>query len=358
MSEHPMAPGPVVPGPVVPGPAVPPGAAIRTAIRVRPRSTAAIAMASFLGLVAFAWPFVVAPGAFSSADDIRDQVAAVTGIVSAIPTSVMPSRVDRSVDDLAARIAKLETVEDGLAFLQELTPDDRERLAKSDTPLAAFADVRTPDEAIERLNALPVEKRMQNALAARVKVMAQLDIAEKRMPQDGSFVVYIDGRAVDVRAAVLPTKHGEQVVLRLLQREQKLELPQLGMSPEMEGVFLRAIEQPYGAVFTCGPTGSGKTTTLYAALSKINRPDLNIMTIDDPVEYQLMGISQTAVNPKIELTFASGLRSIAHGMPGPASLIIAAATVLCVGVLDWPLIAVVLCLGPLSIGLAWLQSKR
>ena len=100
--------------------------------------------------------------------------------------------------------------------------------------------------------------------------MAQLDIAEKRMPQDGSFVVYIGGNAVDVRAAVLPTKHGEQVVLRVLQRETKLELPDLGMSPEMENVFMQAIEQPHGAVMTCGPTGSGKTTTLYAALDRLN----------------------------------------------------------------------------------------
>src|ERR1700759_5532198 len=98
----------------------------------------------------------------------------------------------------------------------------------------------------------PVDKRMQAALAARIKVMAQLDIAEKRMPQDGSFVVYSNGRALDVRAAVLPAKHGEQVVLRLLQRESKLELLDLGMSGEMESVFMRAIEQPYGAVLTCG----------------------------------------------------------------------------------------------------------
>ncbi|HEV8460282.1 MAG TPA: ATPase, T2SS/T4P/T4SS family [Gaiellaceae bacterium] len=136
----------------------------------------------------------------------------------------------------------------------------------------------------------PIDKRLQNAVAARVKVMAQLDIAEKRLPQDGSFVVYDGGRAVDVRAAVLPTKHGEQVVLRLLQREQSLELPNLGMSPEMEAIFLRAIAQPYGAVLTCGPTGSGKTTTLYAALDRLNDGERSIATIEDPVEYQLPGV--------------------------------------------------------------------
>jgi type II secretory ATPase GspE/PulE/Tfp pilus assembly ATPase PilB-like protein len=161
----------------------------------------------------------------------------------------------------------------------------------------------------------PIDKRLQNAIAARVKVMAQLDIAEKRMPQDGSFVVYIGGNAVDVRAAVLPTKHGEQVVLRVLQRETKLELPQLGMSPEMENIFMQAIEQPHGAVISCGPTGSGKTTTLYAALDRLNDGLRAIATIEDPVEYQLPGVMQTEVHTKINLTFGRGLRTILRADP-------------------------------------------
>jgi type IV pilus assembly protein PilB len=161
----------------------------------------------------------------------------------------------------------------------------------------------------------PIDKRLEAAVAARVKVMAQLDIAEKRMPQDGSFVVYIDGLPVDVRAAVLPTKHGEQVVLRILQREQKMELPALGMSPDMEAVFLRGISQPYGAVLTCGPTGSGKTTTLYAALDRLNDGERSIATIEDPVEYQLPGVMQTEVHARINLTFARGLRTILRADP-------------------------------------------
>ena len=161
----------------------------------------------------------------------------------------------------------------------------------------------------------PLEKRLQGALAARVKVMAQLDIAEKRLPQDGSFVVYIAGNPIDVRAAILPTKHGEQVVLRLLQREQKLELPGLGMSGEMESVFLKAIEQPYGAVLTCGPTGSGKTTTLYAALDRLNDGMRSVATIEDPVEYQLPSVMQTEVNTRIGLTFSRGLRTILRADP-------------------------------------------
>jgi type IV pilus assembly protein PilB len=161
----------------------------------------------------------------------------------------------------------------------------------------------------------PLEKRMQNAVAARVKVMAQLDIAEKRLPQDGSFVVYIAGQPVDVRVAILPTKHGEQVVLRVLQREQKLELPALGMAPDMEAVFMRAISQPHGAVITCGPTGSGKTTTLYAALDRLNDGERSIATIEDPVEYQLPGVMQTEVNSRISLTFSRGLRTILRADP-------------------------------------------
>ena len=161
----------------------------------------------------------------------------------------------------------------------------------------------------------PIDKRLQNAAAARVKVMAQLDIAEKRLPQDGSFVVYIGGNAVDVRAAILPTKHGEQVVLRVLQRETKLELPQLGMSAEMEGVFMRAIEQPHGAVISCGPTGSGKTTTLYAALDRLNDGLRSIATIEDPVEYQLPGVMQMEVHTKINLSFGRGLRTILRADP-------------------------------------------
>jgi type IV pilus assembly protein PilB len=160
-----------------------------------------------------------------------------------------------------------------------------------------------------------VERRLHPAVAARLKVMAQLDIAEKRMPQDGSFVIYIGGRAVDVRAAFMPTKHGEQVVLRVLQRETKLELPSLGMSAETEGVFMRAIEQPYGAVISCGPTGSGKTTTLYAALDRLNDGYRSIATIEDPVEYQLPGVMQTEVNARIGLTFSRGLRTILRADP-------------------------------------------
>ena len=181
-------------------------------------------------------------------------------------------------------------------------------------PQPREVDVRFRIDGVLR-DAEQIERRLHAAVAARLKVMAQLDIAEKRMPQDGSFVIYIGGHAVDVRAAFVPTKHGEQVVLRVLQRETKLELPSLGMSPEMENVFMRAIEQPYGAVINCGPTGSGKTTTLYAALDRLNDGYRSIATIEDPVEYQLPGVMQTEVNTRIGLTFSRGLRTILRADP-------------------------------------------
>jgi type IV pilus assembly protein PilB len=156
---------------------------------------------------------------------------------------------------------------------------------------------------------------MQHAVCARLKVMANLDIAEKRMPQDGSFALLMGGKPVDIRVAVLPTKHGEHVVLRLLQRSVQLRLPGLGMSPEHEVAFHRAIWQPHGAVLTCWPTGSGKTTTLYAALDLLNEPTRSIATIEDPVEYQLAGINQMEVHEKIGLTFARGLRTILRSDP-------------------------------------------
>jgi type IV pilus assembly protein PilB len=160
-----------------------------------------------------------------------------------------------------------------------------------------------------------VTRAMQSAVAARLKVMAGLDIAEKRLPQDGSFSIRSDGSPVDVRVAVIPTKYGEHVVLRLLQRGTRLELDDLGMSAETEAVFVRAIRQPFGAVITCGPTGSGKTTTLYAALAALNEETRSIATIEDPVEYQLPGVNQIEVHNKIDLTFARGLRTILRSDP-------------------------------------------
>src|SRR5574340_38804 len=160
------------------------------------------------------------------------------------------------------------------------------------------------------------KKAIHASLISRIKIMAQLDIAEKRLPQDGRIALRIGGKAVDVRVSTLPTGHGERAVLRLLDKESgKLDLQHLGMSPEVLAQFDRLIAQPHGIVLVTGPTGSGKTTTLYAALSRLNTSSANILTVEDPIEYELGGIGQTQVNPRIDMTFAKALRAILRQDP-------------------------------------------
>ncbi len=159
-------------------------------------------------------------------------------------------------------------------------------------------------------------KGVQAALISRIKVMAGLDIAEKRHPQDGRFRVRIAGRDVDVRVSVLPTAFGERVVLRLLDKGMRmLTLSELGMSDEQLKLIRRAVHAPHGIALVTGPTGSGKSTTLYAALMEVDRKNRNVMTIEDPIEYQLEGVGQMQVQPKIGVDFATGLRSILRQDP-------------------------------------------
>ena len=154
------------------------------------------------------------------------------------------------------------------------------------------------------------------SIIARVKIMAGLNIAEKRLPQDGRIRRKIAGKEVDMRVATVPTAHGERVTIRLLDKSaMALSLTAIGMAPDHLAVVNETIHRPHGIFLVTGPTGSGKTTTLYSGLSAINRPDLNILTVEDPVEYQLPGISQVQINPKIDLTFASGLRSFLRHDP-------------------------------------------
>ena len=163
---------------------------------------------------------------------------------------------------------------------------------------------------------LSLPRRIQSPLVSRIKIMAKLNIAEKRLPQDGRIELKIADRLVDVRVSVLPTAFGERVVLRLLDKSSDiLLLSDLGMHDERIKLLDRLIKSPYGIILVTGPTGSGKTTTLYAALSTINRPEINIITIEDPIEYQIDGVGQIQVNPKIDLTFAAGLRSIVRQDP-------------------------------------------
>lgn len=159
-------------------------------------------------------------------------------------------------------------------------------------------------------------RALHGALISRLKIMAELDIAEKRLPQDGRISLRIGTRAVDVRVSTIPSAHGERAVLRLLDKsESRISLESVGMTGKTLDRFLSLIEQPHGIILVTGPTGSGKTTTLYAALSRLDATTSNIMTVEDPIEYELPGIGQTQVNPKIDLDFAKALRAILRQDP-------------------------------------------
>lgn len=160
------------------------------------------------------------------------------------------------------------------------------------------------------------QKRVHSGLISRIKIVSGMDIAERRVPQDGRFGMVIDQKGVDFRVASLPTIHGEMIVLRLLEKESILyRLEDLGMLPEDLERFKLSFSKPYGAFLVCGPTGSGKTTTLYASLHVLNDIAKNLITVEDPVEYRLAGVNQVQVNPKAGLTFASALRSILRNDP-------------------------------------------
>ncbi len=153
-------------------------------------------------------------------------------------------------------------------------------------------------------------------VVSRIKVMSRLDIAEKRLPQDGRISLRIAGRAVDVRVSTIPSGHGERVVLRILDKQAgRLDLAQLGMDTRTQGLVDELIHKPHGILLVTGPTGSGKTTSLYAALERLNDNTRNIMTVEDPIEYYIDGIGQTQVNTKVEMTFARGLRAILRQDP-------------------------------------------
>ena len=163
---------------------------------------------------------------------------------------------------------------------------------------------------------LAPQKAVASAVVSRIKVMAKLDIAEKRLPQDGRIGLRIAGRPVDVRVSTIPSGHGERVVLRLLDKQAgRLDLSQLGMDATTLERIDALIHRPHGIVLVTGPTGSGKTTTLYSALLRLNDATRNILTVEDPIEYYLDGVGQTQVNPKVEMTFARGLRAILRQDP-------------------------------------------
>ena len=163
----------------------------------------------------------------------------------------------------------------------------------------------------------PPPKHMQNAIVSRIKIMSNLDIAERRLPQDGRFRIKVHGREIDFRVSCLPTSFGEKVVLRVLDKSglESLDITKLGFHDRGAEEFMRAIAAPYGMILITGPTGSGKSTTLYTALRVINKPEVNVITVEDPVEYQMLGVNQVSVKTEIGLTFAAGLRSILRQDP-------------------------------------------
>ncbi len=182
-------------------------------------------------------------------------------------------------------------------------------------PQKRFLRIRYRIDGVLR-DTMNLPKNIQPGLISRAKIMANLDIAERRRPQDGRINLKFRGREVDLRVSVLPGIFGEKVVLRILDKEKSLiPLEQLGFSEESLEIFKKLIKQPYGMILITGPTGSGKSTTLYAILRILNTPEVNILTVEDPVEYQLDGITQVQVNPKINLTFANALRSFLRQDP-------------------------------------------
>jgi general secretion pathway protein E/type IV pilus assembly protein PilB len=172
------------------------------------------------------------------------------------------------------------------------------------------------DGVLQEANVPPSVRRFHAAIVSRIKILSHLDIAEKRLPQDGRIKIKISGREIDVRVSIIPMIHGEAVVLRILDRgDMQLGTEHIGMSPRDREHFDRILDMPHGIVLVTGPTGSGKTTTLYAALTKINDVERKIITIEDPVEYQLRGVNQIQVNTKSGLSFGAGLRAILRHDP-------------------------------------------
>ena len=192
------------------------------------------------------------------------------------------------------------------------------RTAASDIHVEPFEDRVSIRYRIDGVlhETVSVSPRLAPPLVSRIKVMARLDIAEKRVPQDGRLTIALGGKSIDVRVSTLPSRHGERVVLRLLDNSQaRFRLEDLGMPEAMLADFRKALAQPNGIILVTGPTGAGKTTTLYAGLNLLNEETRNILTVEDPVEYAIDGIGQTQVNAKVGMTFAAGLRAILRQDP-------------------------------------------
>jgi general secretion pathway protein E len=272
------------------------------------------------------------------ADDIRQSTGFEVKIVVSSPEAILES-LDRTFEGVATPLQRIvDGMEDDrgpegeedinqlrdMAFeapvvrLVNLIVENAIGSEASDIHIEPFEDTLRVRYRIDGIlfDQESPPRRLQAAVTSRVKLMAEMNIAERRLPQDGRIRVTLHGRRVDIRSSTIPTVHGESIVMRLLDRQSVfLPLEKLGFSPAMLPRFEGLIRRPHGILLVTGPTGSGKTTTLYGALDKINSPDRKIITVEDPVEYQLKGINQIAVKPKIGLTFATGLRHIVRQDP-------------------------------------------
>jgi type IV pilus assembly protein PilB len=266
-------------------------------------------------------------------DDIRSVTGADVRVVVATRTAIEAAinqvhRLDADVEDVTIALDVVE-VED-LASLREVTED---------APIVKLANLLIRQAIQDRASDIHIEptehdvriryridgvlhevmrspKRVQSGLLSRIKIMADLDIAERRMPQDGRLSAVIAGRQIDLRVATLPTVYGEKIVMRVLDKGTALlDLGELGFLPSTLSRYRAMFEKPYGTILVTGPTGSGKSTTLYATLNQLNDPSKNVITVEDPVEYRLPGINQVQINPKAGLTFAAALRTILRADP-------------------------------------------
>jgi len=274
------------------------------------------------------------PGNVLAVDDLRAVTGAEVTIVVATRTQLSEAidrfhRLDAEVDEVA-QIAAEELADDDEGIAPE---------AVEDAPIVKFVNLLIAQAVADRASDIHVEptesdlrirfrvdgvlhevmhspRSIQGGVISRLKVMADINIAERRIPQDGRISLNVAGKGVDLRVATLPTVYGEKVVMRILDKTQaRLSLSDLGFHPAVLPRFEACFRKPYGTVLVTGPTGSGKSTTLYATLNVLNSPDKNVITVEDPVEYRLPGVNQVQVNPKAGLTFASALRSILRSDP-------------------------------------------
>ncbi len=274
--------------------------------------------------------------------DVVGCLAAESEIAAAHDRYYKQASSQEVLEDIVKQSAVDEAAADGIEHVEEKTSEQAEALLEKeaeDAPvikmvnllMAGAVKAHASDIHIEpyqkdlriryRIDGVLHEqpsppKKFHNAICARVKIMSNLNIAEKRVPQDGRLKLKIDGKEIDMRVSVLPCAPGEKIVMRILDSSGlKVNMSQLGFEPEAMAVFKKAMEAPYGVNLVTGPTGSGKSTTLYSALANLNTPDCNIMTAEDPVEYQLKGINQVQVNNQVGLTFAAALRSFLRQDP-------------------------------------------